>query len=68
MSMNRTSFDPFYQGWELFNRFLCCGIGGRRFYTRKERIEQLEKMKQQLQQELSGIQELIEDLKKKEVG
>ena len=68
MSMNRTSFDPFYQGWELFNRFMCCGFGGRRFYTRKERIEQLEKMKQQLQQELSGIQELIEDLKRKDVG
>ena len=66
MSMNRTSFDPFYQSWELFSRFLCCGFGGRRFYTRKEQIEQLEKMKQQLQEELSGIQERIEDLKKQE--
>ena len=62
--MNRTSFDPVSQGWELFRDFMCCGFGGRRYYTRKERIEQLEKIKQHLQKELSGIQELIEDLKK----
>ena len=64
--MNRTSFDPVSQGWELIRDFMCCGFGGRRYYTRKERIEQLEKIKQHLQEELSGIQELIEDLKKQE--
>jgi hypothetical protein len=66
--MERTCFDPFSEGWDLFRSFMSCGLGGRRFYTRKERIEQLEKMKQRLQQEISGIEERIQDLKKQEAS
>lgn len=61
--MERPLFD---EGWELFRSFLCCASGGRRFYTRKERIEQLEKIKQRLHQELLGIEELLHDLKRQE--
>ncbi len=64
--MERTRFDPFSDGWEFFRSFMSCGMGGRRFYTRKEQIEHLEKMKQRLQQEISGIEERIGDLKKQE--
>ena len=59
-------FNPFAEGWELFSRFMCCGMPGRRYYTRRERIEHLEKMKERLQKELAGIEEAIEDLKKSE--
>ncbi len=61
--MERTVFD---EGWDLFRSFMCCGTGGRRFYTRKEQIEQLEKIKQRLQQELAGIEERIQDLKREQ--
>jgi len=44
----------------------CTSGYGRRFYTRKEKIEELERLKKRLQQEISGIDELIEDLKKQE--
>jgi len=64
--MTGASFNPFYEGWELFRSFLCCGPAGRRFYTRRERIAQLEEMKKRLRQELAGIEELLEDLKKAE--
>jgi DNA-binding transcriptional MerR regulator len=65
--MFRVSFDPFCSGWDIFRGFMdCAGWGGRRFYTRKERIEELERIKKRLQREISGIDELIEDLKKQE--
>ena len=67
--MYQTSFDPFREGWELFRSFAGCGFwGGRRFYTRKERLEQLEKLKERLQQEIAGINELIQELKRKEAN
>ena len=61
--MDRT-FNPFLDSLEFFRSFMSCGSTGRRFYTRQERIEQLEKTKSQLQQELAGIEELIADLRK----
>ena len=63
--MFRASFDPFCSGWETFRSFMdCAGWSSRRFYTRKERIEELEKIKKRMLQEIAGIDELIEDLKK----
>ncbi|HEV8132865.1 MAG TPA: hypothetical protein VGQ81_16580 [Acidobacteriota bacterium] len=65
--MYRTSFDPFSESWKIFRRFMFCAPScGRRFYTRKEKIEELEKLKKRLQQEISGINEMIEDLEKQE--
>lgn len=65
--MCRSTFDPFSDGWELFRRFMMCGAwGGRRFYTRKEQIEELERLKKRLEQEVAGIQERIDDLKKRD--
>jgi hypothetical protein len=63
--MYRTAYDPFCGFLNLFRGFMCCA-GGRRFYTRKERIEELEQLKERLQQDLSGVEELIGDLKKQE--
>ncbi len=66
--MEGTYFSPFSEMCGIFNRFLRgCG-GSRRFYTRKERIEQLEKWKQELLRELEGINELIAELKKQEAA
>lgn len=62
--MYRTGFDPWSECWKLFSGFMCCG--SRRHYTRKERIDQLEKLKKNLQDEIAGIDELIQDLKKHE--
>jgi hypothetical protein len=42
----------------------CCGGGGhgfRRFYTKAERREHLEKYRDQLKKELEGIEEHLED-------
>lgn len=65
--MTRTTWDPISECWNLFRRFSsfgCCG--GRRYYTRKERIEELEKLKTELQREITGIDETIQDLKDRE--
>ncbi len=65
--MYRTGFDPFSECWGFFRSFMCCGPwGGRRYYTRKERIEQLEALKERLKKEISGIDEMIQDLKHQE--
>ncbi|HYK90564.1 MAG TPA: hypothetical protein VE398_17455 [Acidobacteriota bacterium] len=62
--MYRTTFDAFCQVWDVFRMFMSsCGLGGRRFYTRTERIEHLEKLKERLQKEIAGIDEMIQDLK-----
>jgi hypothetical protein len=45
---------------------MCGAWGGRRFYTRKEQIEELERLKKRLEQEVAGIQERIDDLKKRD--
>jgi hypothetical protein len=63
--MHRTRFDPFCNGWDFFRSFMdCSGWGGRRFYTRQERVEHLERLKRRLQQEIAGIDERIQDLKR----
>jgi len=62
--MYGASYNPFFESLEFFRRFMACGSTGRRFYTRQERIEQLEQIRNRLQQELAGIDELIADLRK----
>ena len=65
--MYRTDFNPFSERWEFFSSFACWGPwSGRHFYTRKERIEALEKLKKQLQDEITAIDEMIADLKSHE--
>jgi hypothetical protein len=41
-----------------------CGYGGRRFLTKQERIEWLEEYKSNLQKELTGVSERIQELKR----
>ena len=54
--MYRTDFNPFSECFRFFSSFACCGPwSGRRFYTRKERIEALEKLKKQLQDEINAV-------------
>jgi hypothetical protein len=65
--MYRPMFDPIWDCWDLFRKFSSMGCSaGRRFWTRKERIEELERLKAQLQREITGINEMIEDLKAQE--
>jgi peptidoglycan hydrolase CwlO-like protein len=65
--MQGTYFDPFSECWRFFTSFMSCGCPtGRRFHTRQEKIEELEKIKKNLQQEISGIDEMIEELKSRE--
>jgi hypothetical protein len=62
--MYRTDFNPFSECLRLFASFTCCDAwSGRSFYTRKERIDALEKLKKRLQDEIAGIDETIADLK-----
>jgi len=45
----------------------CCGYGyDRRFLTREEKIKHLEEYKEHLEQEVAGVTERIEELKKEE--
>jgi hypothetical protein len=61
-----TDFDPWSEGWKFFANFMCPGSSaGRRFYTRNERIEQLEKIRKKLQDEIAGIDERIQELKRR---
>ncbi len=65
--MYRTNFDPCCGAWQFFRAFMdSAPWGGRRYYTRKEHIEQLEKLKGRLEKEIAGIEELIRDLKEKD--
>jgi hypothetical protein len=43
----------------------CCGHG-RRYFTREEKIEYLEEYKKELEQEVAGVAERIEELKKQQ--
>ena len=61
--MYRSDFDPVSECWKFFSSFMC---PGRRFYTRKEQIEELERTKKRLAAEIAGIDELIEELKSRE--
>lgn len=49
--------------WHHGGCWCCCPP--RRFLTKKEQIERLEKYAQALEGELSGLREYIEELKKK---
>jgi hypothetical protein len=40
-----------------------CGYGGRRFLTKEEKIEWLQEYKGNLESELKGVAERIEELK-----
>ena len=45
----------------------CCSNGhGRRFLTRAEKIKHLEEYKESLEQEVAGVGERIEELKKED--
>jgi hypothetical protein len=43
----------------------CCGQPQRRFLTKKEKIQILEKIKEDLENELEGVKERIKDLSAK---
>jgi predicted nucleic acid-binding Zn-ribbon protein len=40
-----------------------CGCGGRRFLSRKEKIELLEEYRESLKKELEGVEEELKELK-----
>ncbi len=40
-----------------------CGPGGRRFFTKEERLERLEKYKNDLEKEIVAVKEAIHELK-----
>ena len=63
----QSDFNPFSESFRLFSSFACGGPwSGRHFYTRKERIEALERTKKRLQDEIAAIDEMIEDLRSRE--
>ena len=63
--MCRTEFDPFSECWKFFSSFACWSPwSGRYFYTRRERIDALEKLKKRLQDEITAIDEMLDDLKR----
>jgi hypothetical protein len=41
-----------------------CGCGGRRFLSRKEKIEMLEEYRESLKNELEGVEEELNGLKR----
>jgi len=43
---------------------MCYGFGGRRFLTKEEKVEWLEEYKSNLEKELTGVTERIQELKK----
>ena len=63
--MYGTAFDPFSECFRFFSSFMHCeDWPGRRFYTRKEKIERLEAIRKRLQDEIAGIDEMIADLRR----
>ncbi len=65
--MYQTDFNPFSECFRFFSSFACGGPwSGRRFYSRRERIEALETAKKRLQDEIAAIDEMIADLKSRE--
>jgi len=65
--MYRSDFDPFSECFRFFSSFMCGGPWShRQFYTHKERIARLEELKKRLQDEIAGIDEMIEDLRSRE--
>jgi len=47
-----------------FHSMCTCGHRGRRFLSRKERLEVLEEYRESLKNELEGVEEAIKDIKK----
>ncbi len=48
-------------------RSMCgCGCGGRRFLSKKEKVEMLEEYKESLQNELEGVEEELKELKREQ--
>ena len=41
-----------------------CGCGGRRFLSRKEKVEMLEEYRESLKNELEGVEEELNELKR----
>ena len=65
--MYQADFNPFSECFRFFSSFACGGPwSGRHFYTRKERIEALERTKKRLQDEIAAIDEMIADLRSRE--
>src|SRR5881628_195563 len=65
--MYQADCNPFSECFRFFSSFACGGPwSGRHFYTRKERIEALERTKKRLQDEIAAIDEMIADLKSRE--
>ncbi len=65
--MYQSDFNPFSECFRFFSSFACGGPwSGRHFYTRKERIEALERTKKRLQDEIAAIDEMIEELRSRE--
>ena len=63
----QSDFNPFSECFRFFSSFACGGPwSGRHFYTRKERIEALERTKKRLQDEIAAIDEMIADLRSRE--
>lgn len=54
----------FYLDWSEIEPWLW----GRRFYTRREKIEYLKRIKEKLERELQGIEERIRDLEAQEAA
>src|SRR5437016_10288097 len=53
--MYQADFNPFSECFRFFSSFACGGPwSGRHFYTRKERIDALERTKKRLQDEIAG--------------
>ena len=48
-----------YGAWNVH-----CGCGGRRFLSKKERIEMLEEYLESLKSEMEGVEEELKELKK----
>jgi hypothetical protein len=42
---------------------MCYGNGGRRFLTKEEKVEWLEEYRNDLEKELTGVKERIQELK-----
>jgi len=63
--MCRTEFNPFSACWKFFSCFACWSPwSGQHFYTRKERTDELERLKKRLQDEITAIEEMIDDLRR----
>ena len=62
----RLCWDP-TEWMRMGSDFMSCGVStGRRFYGRRAEMEELEKLKKRLQDEIADIDDRIEELKGRE--